>query len=78
MYYPPEEKSGLTGEQPVNNKVDAKRLIMLLDDLLKGKVPDVPLKVTIDDKSIMKFSIAAVMVVTITILLAHLLRSNKK
>lgn len=46
---------------------------MALEDILNGKIPEVPFKVTIDDKSIMKLSIAAVMVVTICMMIGFLL-----
>ncbi len=45
---------------------------------LLGKIPEVPFTVTVDDRSIIRISIAAVIVVTICLLLTQLLKTYTK
>jgi hypothetical protein len=45
---------------------------------LLGKIPEVPFTVTVDDRSIIRISIAAVIVVTICMLLAAVLKHHTK
>ncbi|GEM_PF-3828303 len=49
-----------------------------LQNLLDGNIPDVPFTVTIDDHSIIRISIAAVIVVTICLLLSQLIHKHTK
>lgn len=47
----------------------------VLSDFLKdGKVPDVPVKVVVDNDSIFKLALAAIIVVAIILLLTKLLK----
>jgi hypothetical protein len=48
----------------------------ILDILKTGKVPEVPFKVTIDNDSILKIAVAAIVAATIIILIAHLVKRS--
>lgn len=49
----------------------------LIEDILGGKLPDVPIAVKIDNESIVKIAVAAVIVVTICILVSKLFNRIK-
>lgn len=50
----------------------------VLQNILDGNIPEVPFTVTVDDHSIIRISIAAVIVVTICLLLAQLIHHHTK
>lgn len=47
---------------------------MLLDNIIKGEIPEVPFKVTVDDKSILKIAAAAIMAAVVIMLVHTLLK----
>lgn len=49
----------------------------LLQSIIDGKLPDVPIEVKIDNESIVKIAVAAVIVVTICILVSKLFNKVK-
>lgn len=48
----------------------------ILDILKTGKVPTVPFKVTVDNDSVVKLAVAAVLTATIIILVSQLVRKK--
>lgn len=49
---------------------------MIKDLLLDGKVPEVPFTIMVDDKTILKLSIAAIMVATIILLVSAVIKNK--
>lgn len=49
-----------------------------IQQILSGELPEVPFTVTVDDQSIIRMSVAAIIVVTICVLLSQLIQSYKK
>ena len=48
----------------------------LLTQLAEGKVPEVPLKLQVDNESIIKLAVTAVIVATLCLLISHLIKMH--